>query len=338
MSRQDRDRILISSIAALLLHLVIVAALSFADLQYSDYPEITPVFVELPEYVRTPEPEVEREPEPEVAVEEPIVQLDRVEEDPEPQEIGAQSDPEAQIEPAAGEETPAAPTEGGPSAEDLAAYDLRTGNSDAGDRSARRTSDADLFDVDEPASSGPGIADAPEWAQAIASGEAAEIAEEEDLSADVREELDRRSQFDQEFEQKLDEIVNALRNPSERLPEDAEDGNSDGTTDGFDGSENVPGDLDWVGSGRRLVGQAVLPQLTADDFGGRVPASLTFVIVFDVNSAGNIAPNSLFFRQGSGYTAADLKVAGAIRQWRFEPASGAPNATAILTLRLQRGE
>ena len=95
--------------------------------------------------------------------------------------------------------------------------------------------------------------------------------------------------------------------------------------------------VQWVGGGtRRLIGAPALPQLTAADFGGAVPARVSYVVVLEISAEGFIVPGSLILRQSSGYTAADAKVRTAVSTWRFETAPGSSPAAAIATLHIER--
>ncbi len=356
MSPQDRDRLVAGWIIALVVHGLLVLGLSFADLSYADYPEVTPVLVELPEYLPAPSasPEEPRPTEPEEAEPEPEPPEPEPEPEPppepEPQEIGSRSTPEQQPAPApVPQEAPRRevepqpepepePEERAPSEEDFDAYDLRTAESASPrTRETLRTSDESLFSFSEPDAGDP---DAPEWVSSLDSTTpGAEVEAESTMNVSDREELRDRYQSVPGFEDRLREVIRGLEDPDARAAETPPRDSGDGETSvDRPGDTDLPGEITWVGDGRGLVHEPVLPGLTAAHFGGRVPAQVTYIIVFDVDATGLVLPTSLLFRQSSGYTAADREVAAAVRQWQFEPARGAPMATAILTLRLQRGD
>ena len=102
---------------------------------------------------------------------------------------------------------------------------------------------------------------------------------------------------------------------------------------------NDPGQstMEWIGTrSRRPVGVLSLPTFASSDFGGLVPARVSYVVVFDVSADGLVVPGSIILRQSSGYTSADRKVVNAVASWRFEPVPGSRPVTAICTLVLER--
>ncbi|MFW6288989.1 MAG: hypothetical protein ACOC2Q_04340, partial [Spirochaetota bacterium] len=155
--------------------------------------------------------------------------------------------------------------------------------------------------------------------------------------------LDEKRESVPGFDERLSELIRSLENPPSSTS-----GSESGTRSGDGGDEGpasattaLPGGsaIEWVGSGgRRPVGGLALPTLTAEDFGGQVPARISYLIVFEVNADGLVVPGSLILRQSSGYTRADQKVRASVSTWRFEAAPGAPPITAIATLHITRDE
>jgi hypothetical protein len=316
---------------AIALHAIIFTLMAIFGFDLTPYPENEPVFVTLPDYE-------EPEPEPEPIAPEPV--------EPEPAEIAPepQEQPEAQTPrsaqsaappatspdpaPSQGARTPAPPTQGGATAP-VSQEPLPWQEQGASDRGATRTRDDELFDFQDDEATGDEL---PDW---VVSGQVVQ-------PIDTLEASDQATLADKVatlpgFDERLDRLLDSLSNPagpaSVAGPEQT-------------GNENVsrqdlPGNnaIEWVGSGPRgVVSELTLPRLTASDFGGTVPARVNYIIVFDVNDAGVVVPGSLILRQSSGYTQADQKVRRAVSSWRFDPAPGTPNVTAIATLQISRDE
>ncbi|MFW5684525.1 MAG: hypothetical protein ACOC1I_06715, partial [Spirochaetota bacterium] len=194
---------------------------------------------------------------------------------------------------------------------------------------------ADLFAIDEPDST----SELPSW---VVEGEFS-LQPESSLDEEEQESLESKRDAVPGFTERLNELVRAIANPSQAPQPGGDAGTDDGSEAARPGSDPtaIPGggSIEWVGSGtRRPVGQLVLPRLTASDFGGQVPARISFLVVFEVNEDGLVVPGSLILRQSSGYTLADQKVRRAVSSWRFDPAPGTRPVTAIATLHIARDQ
>ncbi|MFW5883921.1 MAG: hypothetical protein ACOCVW_00440, partial [bacterium] len=221
--------------------------------------------------------------------------------------------------------------------------DLRWLNDEGGDREGDRASE-DLFAIDEPDEADTEL---PSW---VTEGEFSPQPESS-LEDDEQERLDNMRETVPGFADGLAKLFEALDNPPGTADADGDgrDGTS-GETDGTDGdgpptdpaTTDVPGGgaIEWVGSGsRRPIGELTRPELAASDFGGTVPARLSYLVVFEVDEDGHVVPGSLILRQSSGYTLADQKVRRAVSTWRFDPAApGTSPVTAIATLHIARDE
>lgn len=341
MIHNDRERLLFGAGIALLLHGVLFVGLALGGFDFAPYPETSPVFVTLPDYA-TPEPRatprVEEPVEPQVDLAEP----EPVETQPDATEPRTTTEPRPTPEPgpvqtpppqrstpatpSARDQAPAAGRDAPPgsfSTEDLAWLD------DSPDRDRQRTSDADLFAIDEPDDAD---TDLPSW---VTEGEFSRQPEAT-LPADEQAALAEKRDTVPGFASRLAELVSALDNPPSAGP-----GSADAPGSGPTGpsTTSLPGgsSIDWGEAGSRSpIGTLTLPLLTASDFGGRVPARVSYLIIFDVNAQGQVVPGSLILRQSSGYTLADQKVRAALSTWRFEPAPGTPPVTAIATLHISR--
>ena len=355
MIHNDRERFLLSAGVAVALHALLFVVLAVVGLDFTPYPETSPVYVTLPDYELPEEPEPE--PEPEIAVEEPVeappaeVVTEPVEPEPEPaepepvpQEPSAEPAPATPPEPApairsepAQQQTPEASPPIGRDAPpgSFSQDDLPWLNDDSDDRQSARPSSEDLFAIEEPDQVSD---DLPSW---VVEGEFS-IQPEASLDPRERETLDEKREASSEFERRLEELTEALENPPEADTSGSTRPGTSGTaTSPGDSTTAIPGggSIEWVGSGsRRPVGELALPALTASDFGGQVPARISYLIVFDVNENGLVVPGSLILRQSSGYTLADQKVRRAVSTWRFDRAPGAPPVTAIATLHIARDQ
>lgn len=329
MTHQERDRLGISLVSALVIHVVIIVGISFADWEIREYPESTPVFVELIDYQSTPpvpEP-VAEEPEP---VAEPEPEPEPVEPEPTPEpEVTQTTRQEATAPRQATQST--APTQSQSSTDappgTFTTEDLPWLQSDASDDRGNRTTDAELFTFDEVSETG----ELPAW---VAEGAIQPLTT---LAPSDQEALVERER-DVEFQRRLDAVIRSVDSDNRSVAGDtwvSEQTPTDAQETGLPGAS----DLEWVGGGtRRAVGTLALPDFDAEDFGGDVPARLALVVVFDVNADGLVVPGSLILRSGTGYTRADQKVRGALSRWRFEPAPGSRAVTAICTLIIERDE
>jgi outer membrane biosynthesis protein TonB len=352
MIEHDRDRLFLSIAIALALHAIVFAVMAIVGLDFTPYPEISPVFVTLPEY-ETVRPEAEPEPtppEPPAPVAEPepepppeIAQSPEAPPEEPVRDLGAAEQPPAQrpvpapVRPAPTvTETPSAPSGSDAPPGSFTTEDLPWLNqSDADDRAQERSSD-ELFAVREPDDVDQ---DLPSW---VVEGEFS-VQPESSLERDAQRALEQKRETVPGFAERLAELQRSLENPpsattgSGSEPSDSTDPNATPRA----ASTSLPGggSIEWVGSGsRRPVGRLSLPGLSAADFGGQVPARVSYLIVFEVNAEGLVVPGSLILRQSSGYTLADQKVRAAVSTWRFDPAPGAPSVTAIATLHISRDE
>jgi outer membrane biosynthesis protein TonB len=335
MIQQDRDRLIVSLFLAVVVHVVIFVGLSFVHWQIRDYPETTAVFVELMDYESTPPVPEPVAPEPEPPEPEPQIQPVEPEPQPQPQVTERAPDrPAAQPpasapaqQPAATQSTPPVSTDAPPGSfttEDLpwlSSPDTTT------DREDSRTSDANIFRFNDETSD---TGELPAW---VAEGTLQPL---ETLDTATRESLEAKNQEIPGFQERLDAIANSLAQGPPG-PGTSTSGSETSTTT-TSGPPGV-GPIEWVGGGTRtFLGTQAMPSLTSDDFGGLVPARITYIMVFDVNADGLVVPGSLIFRQSSGYTAADQKVRRAVSSWRFDPAPGSPPVTAICTLVFERDD
>ena len=369
MTPYERNRLMISIGIALLVHTVVFVVAAVIGPAYDPYPETTVVYVTLPDYDPSPipEPEIEppppppppkppepeppqaeiappppppppAEPEPTPAPEPPPAP--RPQPAPTPQPAPAQvrqpapstrPTPAPQPAPPPEPAPPPPPRDAPPGA--LALDDLDFLQEDDGaDRERHRASDDDLFAVRDADHTAP--QDRPSW---VVQGEFS-AQPESSLQPAERETLRAMRDTVPGFSERLTDLVAALQRPptagtqpSDRRATESVAGPS---TTSLPGSSQI----DWIGAGSRQPRELALPQLTASDFGGNVPARISYLIVFEVNADGLVVPGSLILRQTSGYTLADQKVRRAISGWRFDPAPGAPQVTAIATLHIGRDE
>ncbi|MFW5783960.1 MAG: hypothetical protein ACOC2Y_04545 [Spirochaetota bacterium] len=343
MIQHDRDRLVISVGVAVLLHAVLFGILAIVGFDFTPYPETSAVYVTLPEYDPPPEPEPE-----DLAVEE------RAEEPPvAPTEPEQTTRPDAQ--PAAPSEQAPADRESSPRSEPAPAApetsrqgsdappgsfsndDLPWLNDDTSDRERSRTPSDDLFGIDEPDDVNQ---DVPSW---VTEGSFSRQPEST-LDEAARESLDEKRETLPGFSERLSELMDALETPPQASPGtegDSPSGSRPDATGPGSATTALPGgsSIEWVGSGsRRPVGDLTLPELTASDFDGQVPARASFLIVFEVNADGLVVPGSLILRQSSGYTVVDQKIRRAVSSWRFDRAPGSPPVTAITTLHITRDQ
>ncbi len=328
----DRDRSLIGVGVAIGLHAIIFVLMAIFGFDLTPYPETEPVFVTLPDYdVPDPEPEP-IEPRP--------VDPQPAEVAPAPREAPAAQPPrDAQREappattpdpaPSRGAQTPAPPTQGGATGPQVSRDPLPWQDQGASDRGAARTSDDDLFSFEDDEASGEEL---PDW---VVSGKVVQPLDT--LEASEQTAIAQKAATLPGFDSRLDRLLNSLTSPagpaSVAGPEQTGNDNVS--------RQELPGNnaIEWVGAGpRAAIGELRLPRLTASDFGGQVPARVDYIIIFDVNDAGVVVPGSLILRQSSGYTLADQKVRRAVQSWRFDPAPGTPNVTAIAALQISRDE
>ena len=140
------------------------------------------------------------------------------------------------------------------------------------------------------------------------------------------------------FADRLTDLVEALDRPLAPRPS----GTGEGPPTAEPGPSTTPlpgGAIEWVGTGgRRPLRPLEPPELTAADFGGQVPARISYLFAFKVNDQGLVIPGSLILRQSSGYTLADQKVRMAISSWMFDPSPGAEAVTAIGWFHIERAE
>lgn len=343
MIHTDRERLLLSIGVALVLHALLFAGVAIAGFDFTPYPETSPVTVTLPDY-RQPETESEPEPEPEpepapVEPEPEPAELAPAEPDPEPAPVEPDPEPAPRASDAPATDQPSAPSsQGGTDAPpgSFSQEDLPWLRDDADDRDRDRASeDEDLFAIDDPDESSSQL---PSW---VVEGEFSPQPEST-LERSEQETLDEMRQTVPGFAERLGDLVEALEDPRT-------DGSDDGASDGAAGAEEGPsapsattelpgGAIEWVGSGSRRPIVVTQPDLRASDFGGTVPARVSYLVVFEVDEDGLVVPGSLILRQSSGYTLADQKVRRAVSTWRFDPAPGSAPVTAIATLHIARDE
>jgi outer membrane biosynthesis protein TonB len=363
MIHNDRDRLVLGVGVALLFHTVLFIVLTLVGFDFTPYPETEPVYVTLPEYDPPEVAELEEtQPVEQPATEESLQEADEsdqatteqtvptepVPEEPTPQEQpepaepatpprpepSVRSDPSPEAPPAAADSVQSAMRDAPPGS--FTTEDLPWLSDDAREERARsRTASDDLFAIDEPDDVDQEL---PSW---VIEGEFS-MQPESTLDEDAQETLETKRETVPGFSERLSELMSALDDPSQ--PGQA------GTQAAADEADSRPGatgpattslpggsTIEWVGGGsRRPVGELALPNLSATDFGGQVPARVSYLIVFEVNEDGLVVPGSLILRQSSGYTLADQKVRRAVSTWRFDPAPGTPPVTAIATLHISR--
>ncbi|MFO8065885.1 MAG: hypothetical protein R6V29_14790, partial [Spirochaetia bacterium] len=229
--------------------------------------------------------------------------------------------------------------------------DLHGGDSAQREPGARQTApEADEFQRLPPeGESGGEQEELPEWAtQPRETVEDAGFSTE-DVSDEEVEGLAEKVATDPEFQRSLSNVVSALESRSDGDDTaDSSQPGADGDSDGEPGADDTDGDgsagdsdIEWVGSGsRELLNPPAVPEgfFSASDFGGSVPAEAPFVVVFEVDSRGNVVPGSVIFQRGAGFVQAQEKLRSRVRSWSFEPAEGAPEATGIFTLVVRRDD
>jgi hypothetical protein len=303
------------------------------------------VYVELPELE---EPEPEPEPLPEVPEPESVVEQPAPVEPPEPQPAPV-TPREIPAEPAATQQpsapvvsspppapSPAAPTPPAVSTDAppgaLSTEDLPWLNTDTSERTPSESAD-DIFVYDdriEPTT------ELPDW---VVAGEFS-LQPESSLDEESRETLEEMNATLPGFQEQLDLIMERMVATASST-DTGPGADTSSTGPGSDGTTTIlsgGGEL-WLGeSGRHLMADASRPALVADDFGGRVPADIGYVIVFEVDDHGIVIPGSLIFRNSSGYTRADEKVRQTVLTWRFNQSLGSPRVAAIVRLNIERAD
>lgn len=357
MIHTDRDRLLLAVGVTLVFHAALFGGLALAGFDFTPYPETSPVTVTLPDYTppeasppdtapAEPEPvepePVEPEPAPaEIEPAEPAPERpEPAPATPEPESAGPSpppSEPAPEPSPRSSDAPSASPQIGRDApAGALSTDDLPWLNDEGGDREGDRASE-DLFAIDEPDEADTEL---PSW---VTEGEFS-VQPESSLEDDEQDALDEKRAAVPGFSDRLVDLMDALENPPGTTDSGEDDGVETGSDEGRDtdpATTDVPGGgaIEWLGSGsRRPVGELTRPALTASDFGGTVPARVSYLVVFEVDEDGLVVPGSLILRQSSGYTLADQKVRRAVSTWRFDPAPGTPPVTAIATLHIARDE
>ena len=347
---RDKDRMTIGIIGAVVLHLVILAIMQATGFGIRPAPT-PPAAIEvtfddlafIPEEAvpeeREPEPEPARQPvtEPEIAVAPEPEPPTPVPEPPAPQPPAPTPAPPAdppaatqdspppgttQPAPTAPTPTPPAaprPQDGGPTAEDLPLETTPT-------RREAPPRDPDLM------AAGGMVAEhelEPDWWDGTFADRGTDSSQMEREQAEAfAERIEQDTEFDRAFREalaRLDEARDVTSAPSRDTSGSGDPSSRPGIPDG----PGVPG-VEWSGAPRSALGPLPEIGLTARDFGGTVPPEVRYLIVFDVDAAGNVVPGSVVMQQRSGFTAADSKVGAAIRQWRFN--AGRTTSTAVFPL------
>jgi hypothetical protein len=344
MTTQEKERLGLALAASLVIHAIALLIVQLGDWRVAPLPEFTgPMYVEV-EPLEREQAETEglarAEAAPEAAPAEPTP-AEPTPSEPAPRETPSRAEP-APEPPAAADEPPAAPSGADPLAgerrtEEFTPEDLQGGETRPGAREApprdeefRRLPDESATAAEERL---------PDWAtRPRETVEEAGISTEGVAEGEV-EDLAEKVATDPAFRRALQEVTTALEQRA--------------TADG-PGSTAAPGDapappdapagdsrFEWVGAGNReLLNTPAVRDgfFTAEDFGGSVPARASFVVVFEVDSRGNVLPGSVIFQQGAGYIRAREKLRRRVREWTFEPAAGADVATGIFTLVVRRDD
>lgn len=339
-------RVGVAIVLAVLLHAGAAAAIAIFGFQLEPYPESTSVTVTLPEYE---EPEPEPETETPEAEEPPVraAQSERTQSDSaqpgppveERRQTGRAESAQTAPPQRSAEETPSPSRRsegdnGTSSAEQSPEDGALSAEARAAAREAQRADFDELSRIDEPDQPDSNL---PGWA---AAGEILERpATQSPASQEEQAELARQlSSQSPEFANTLRELQRALdQDPAATAPTPSVPGDQSSNEPSPTGEVSGSEFIEWFG-GERAALSAEPPELAADDFGGQVPAVVNYMVVFEVDAAGRVVPGSLILTRSSGYTAADQKVRRAVQGWRFQPAPGSPNVTAIATLQILRGE
>lgn len=327
MVLRERERVIFSLALAVVIHGLVIAAIALTGFAPEPYPESTPVFITLPEYAI---------PQPSASETEP----------PRPTE----SPPDAQPQPTANER-PVTAGASGPAAsapeslavqpsvaDDAGAPDFSDDplpfQRESSDRADDRTGDEELFAL-------PREADESQEPPSFMTDEFALQPAQAMPEAD-QDRFQERQRTDPGFAQRFDALIAALAAAAEEgrstTGESGPGGDESVRTPGTPSQTTLPGgeDVFWSGAGRGLVSEQFMPDLTAADFGGAVPAQISFEFSFDVDANGNILPGSLIVLKSTGYTAVDQKLRQAISRWRFERAPAASLVTAVSQLTIAR--
>ncbi|MFP4372712.1 MAG: hypothetical protein ACLFPO_00070 [Spirochaetaceae bacterium] len=339
MTTQEKERLGLALAASLVIHAVAFLIVQFGDWRVAPLPEFSG-----PMQVEMAPPEVEPEVEPDPAPEDPAPE-DPAPEDPAPPDPAPEEPaPEAEQSAPSGETRGRDPLAGERRNGELGLEDIYERDTRPGARSSPPEDDEmrELPPEEQARSQG---APPPDWAtrpretveEAGISTEGVDEGEIEDLA--------ERVATDPDFRRSLQEVTDALERrrsdgrASDRTPRESPDIEPQ---DEPSPEDRAPGDsrFEWVGTGsRELTNPPPVPDnfFSSADFDGSVPAQASFVVVFEVDSSGNVVPGSVIFQQGSGYVRATEKLRGRVRQWSFEPAAAsARDATGIFTLVVQR--
>ncbi len=358
MTRVDRDRLGVALGVSLVAHVLfgVLAGLFSAPPALPDY--LPPIIVELdpPEEV-LPEPPPEPPPEPEVIPPEESETVAPATSDQVAPAATSGGAPEAVVEDAGslggaggvGGRQSGAQREGSAQrgADPMANAPPRDFSleelygRESSDAPRRRSGSEDVLQPD-PESVAADVA-LPDWAGTVLS-DAGVSADQMSVSeaTSVAERL-----RDSEFERMLTDAIAGVRSDSSSSGEAAPgaqeapatgtpggDGASEGPATASPGSGVGDRRITWQRGERGSAGR--LPDLTAADFGGRVPAETLFVVIFEVDEGGRVVPGSIILQRRSVHTAANEKIRRAIASWRFQAKPGAQAESAVFTLVVRR--
>jgi hypothetical protein len=358
MTTQEKERLGLALAASLVVHVIALLIVQFGDWRVAPLPEFTgPMYVEVEPLEREPAdtqglaraeaaPEAAPEAAEEAAPAEPIPPQPTPSE-PAPRETPSRAEP-APEPPAAADEPRAAPSGADPLAgerrtEEFTPEDLQGTERRPGAREAPPREEEFQRLPDESATAAE--ATRPDWAtRPRDTVEEAGISTEGVAEGEV-EDLAEKVATDPAFRRALQEVTNALeqRATPDGPGSTAAPGDGQAQPEAQAPADAPSGDsrFEWVGAGNReLLNTPAVSDgfFTSADFGGSVPARTSFVVVFEVDSRGNVLPGSVIFQQGSGYVIAREKLRRRVREWTFEPAAGAEVATGIFTLVVRRDD
>lgn len=329
MTYSDRARLGKSILAAVGIHLALAIGTAFMDFSAPLPDYIGPVFVELD--IPPPEPVVEPPPPPPP----PAPVEPRVEPAPQPAPPPEPQPTPAPSVPAPGAPRPTPRTEA-PAEPPRPAHGITQDDVDdfiasiGGSTTDRARPQSPQYTIDEEATA----ADVPlpVWAGQVMAD--AGIPTEQMDRADVIQ-MAQRIQGDPGIREQLQSALAAIDSAPVRRTSGPATQTNDGSTADAPATDLSAGSLTWTRAEGR-GGVPSKPRLTAEMFGGSVPARIEFVVIFDVNNRGQVEPGSIVFQSRSGYTRVNEEVRRTVGSWTFQPKPGAPVESAVFTLIVYR--
>jgi hypothetical protein len=341
MTHQERDRLGLSLGIAIAIHAVVIVGISFASWDIRDFPESTPVFVELldyeaappvepeetqPEEEPLPEPTPDEQPEPEPV--EPEVER------PEPDLTTQRADQAvSRSEPAASsaappvrEATPTSSTDAPAGSHSFADLPWLQTDANAEARTRERPQETEPVSFDEPEPTGI----VPDWTREGRLQPLGTLTVSEQAALQT---LEQTVDGFSELMEAIDRAMQTSENTSQSVNTTSDTGPERQTI-------ALPGQstLDFAGGTRRPRGELRMPSPDPADFGELVDKTIQCVVVFTVNDDGLVVPGSAFFRSSTAITLVDREVIRAIESWQFLPSPGAELATGIARIVLERAD